>query len=83
MIKGTLNSNEKKERKTRIRTHEKVISGVTYMTTHKAAEVLGVSRNCVLIYARLPKNHLKHLDFGGFKYFRQEWINEFIEDRIK
>jgi len=45
--------------------------------------VLGVSRNCVLIYARLPKNHLKYLALGGYKYFRQEWITEFLEDRMK
>jgi len=74
---------EKKERKTRIRKHEKVINGVTYMTTHRAAEVLGVSRNCVLIYARRQDDNLKHLDLGGFKYFRQEWINEFIKERTK
>jgi len=74
---------KKKERKTRIRKHEKVIAGVKYMTTHKAAEVLGVSRSCVLIYARLPENHLKYLAIGGYKYFKQEWINEFLENRIK
>jgi len=68
-----------KTRKTRIRKHEKLIAGEIYMNSSKAAEMLGVSKNCILYYAR---NGLKHLDLGGFKYFQQAWLNEFVQSRI-
>lgn len=75
-----MQTTESKPRKSRVRKHEKVIADVTYMTSSKAAEVLGISKNCVLFYA---KNGLKHLELGGCKYFLKEWIDAFIEERIQ
>jgi len=69
--------------KIRVRKHEKLIDGVLYITTQKAAEIMGVSRNCVLFYARLPKNNLRHLKWGQQRLFRREWIKDFLEERIK
>jgi len=66
-----------KERRTRIRSNEKMIAGVKYMTSCRAAEELGVSRNCIAFYAR--SGELKSLLLGGIRYFRDEWIKQFVE----
>jgi hypothetical protein len=68
------NQKHKRERK-----NEQVIAGNLYVTSARAAEFLGVSKSCVLFYAR---NGLKHLEMGGYKYFREDWLQEFVNGRI-
>jgi excisionase family DNA binding protein len=69
-----------KEKKRRIRKNEKMIAGEVYLTACKAAEYLGVSKCTVYIFT---KNGLSFLRMGHNIYFKEDWLNQFINEKTK
>jgi excisionase family DNA binding protein len=69
-----------KERKRRVRKNEKHICNEIYWTACRAADYLGVSKCTVYIYA---KNGLSFLKMGRNIYFKEDWLNQFINEKTK
>jgi len=56
----------------------RTIAGVEYWSAQKAAEYLGITKQSVLNYAR--RRRLTKLRLGGIVLFKQEDLNEFINE---
>jgi len=56
----------------------KTVAGEIYWTSSKAAHYLGVSKVCLLNYAK--QKRVTKLNFGGFVLYKQEWLDEFINE---
>ena len=68
-------------KRTRKRKHEKSINGEVYFDTCKAAEILGVSRGSIFMWAR--NKMLRCLRLGRCAYFKQQWLDDFVHERTQ
>ena len=57
------------------------ILGEPYLSADNAAEQLGRSKASLLEHAR--KKHLKSILHKGGKYFKREWLQDFVNWRIE
>jgi len=69
----------KQEQKTSGKHETKTVAGVEYWTSKKAARYLGISKVSLHTYAR--QKLITQLNFGGFILFKQEWLDEFINEK--
>jgi len=56
----------------------KIVADVEYWTSKKAATYLGISKQALYVYAR--QNRVSKLNFGGFVFFKREWLDDFINE---
>jgi len=59
----------------------KKVCGETYWTSSKAAEHMGVCKNTILNV--FCKNGLSYLKIGGYKLFKKEWLDDYINEKTK
>jgi len=68
-------------KRTRKRKHEKEMNGEIYFDTHRAAEILGVSRGTVLLWVRTKKIRAYIPSKNAF--FKQQWLDDFVNERTQ
>jgi len=56
----------------------RIIKGKEYLISEKAAEYLGISKMCLYNYRK--KRKLFSIKFGGGRYYKQEWLDDLIEE---